>query len=166
MREVLSVDEVAEILGTTPDSLRALLSAGRDVPPSFNIGRRRVFLRRAVYAWLDRKASASGAGLRLRRFRSVFPPTQEQSAMSEILEVSKGDVFRDESSGAELTVVKLYAERGYAVLDDSGRELTVSIESLLDAVKDGEYIRVEADSEEEETEEDDPEESDEAEDDD
>jgi predicted DNA-binding transcriptional regulator AlpA len=156
MREILSVNEVAEILGTTPHSLRTMLSAGRDVPPSFNIGRRRVFLRRAVYAWLNRKAGVSGAGLGRSHFRSDFPSTKEQPTMSELFEVSEGDVFRDEDDGTELTIVKVYAERGYVVLNDSQREVAVSIENLLDAVKDGEYIRVEEDNEEES-----PEESDE-----
>lgn len=162
MREVLSVNEVAEILGTTPESLRALLAARRDVPPSFNIGRRRVFLRRVVYAWLNRKAGVPGSGPIQSRIRSVLPLTQEKSAMSELFQVSEGDVFRDED-GTDLTVVKVYPERGYVVLSDSERELTMSLESLLDAVKDGEVVRVE-EVEEDESEEDDGEGSDEDED--
>ena len=153
MREILSVNEVAEILGTTSHSLRTMLSAGRDVPPSFNIGRRRVFLRRAVYAWLNRKAGVSGADPGHGHFRSISLSTQEQSTMSDLFEVSEGDVFRDEDDGTELTIVKVYAGRGYAVLNDSQREVAVSIESLLDAVKDGEYIRVEENSEEDNSEE-------------
>ena len=69
--------------------------------------------------------------------------------MSELFEVSEGDVFRNEDDGIELTIVQVYAERGYVVLADAQREVTVSIESLLDAVKDGEHIRVEEDNEEE-----------------
>lgn len=164
MREVLSTAEVARILGTTPGVLRTLMTARRkpfaDLPPSFRIGRRRVFLRRVVYDWLNRKAGVSGPGLGRGRSRSVSPSTQqEQSAMSEFFEVSEGDVFRDQDGGDELTVAKLYAERGYALLEDQdGEERTMSIERLLDAVEGGELVRVVEADEEDEAEEDEAEE--------
>ncbi len=158
MREVLSVDEVAQILNTTPASLRQLMSAGRDVPPSFRIGRRRVFLRRVVYDWLARKSGLCGRG----RSRGVPMSTQKEgSTMSELFEVAEGNVLLNEDSGEELTVVKLYPARGYAVLEDSaGDEQAMSIERLLDAVEDGELVRVEDDPGVDEDEEQKPGESD------
>ena len=143
MREVLSVKEVARILDTTPGVLRTLLSAKRiktaDLPPSFRIGRRRVFLRRSVYAWLRRKVAKPG------HIRSIdsFQPKKEQSVMSELFEVSEGDVFCNEDNGNEMTVTRLYAERGYALLENQdGDELTMSVGRLLSAIEDGELIRV------------------------
>ncbi len=60
MNEVLKVKQVAEILNTSPQSIRNQISRGREgvsVPPSFLLGTRRVWLREAVMNWLQTKAS-------------------------------------------------------------------------------------------------------------
>ena len=63
MSEVLKVKQVAEMLNTTPQSVRNQVSRddkagvkGVRVPPSFKIGARRVWLREQVDAWLREKA--------------------------------------------------------------------------------------------------------------
>lgn len=50
MSEILSVRQVAELLSTTPQSVRNQISRKREgisVPPSFRLGARRVWLREA-----------------------------------------------------------------------------------------------------------------------
>lgn len=62
MNAVLKVREVAELLNTTPQSVRNQISRGREgvsVPPSFRLGSRRVWLREAVMAWLHDKAGVA-----------------------------------------------------------------------------------------------------------
>jgi len=59
MSEVLTVKQIAELLNTSPQSVRNQISRGREgisVPPSFRLGARRVWLREAVMAWLREKA--------------------------------------------------------------------------------------------------------------
>ncbi|GAA1551545.1 helix-turn-helix domain-containing protein [Brevibacterium picturae] len=58
--DLLFIDEVAEMLRLTPASLRGLMHTGR-APASAKVGRRRVFRRSEVNAWVDaqfKKASA------------------------------------------------------------------------------------------------------------
>ena len=59
MSEVLNVKQVAELLNTTPQSVRNQVSRGGEgvsIPPSFKLGARRVWLREQVEAWLREKA--------------------------------------------------------------------------------------------------------------
>ena len=59
MNEVLNVKQVAELLNTTPQSVRNQVSRGGEgvsIPPSFKLGARRVWLREQVDAWLREKA--------------------------------------------------------------------------------------------------------------
>jgi hypothetical protein len=59
MSEVMTVKQIAELLNTTPQSVRNQISRGREdisVPRSFRLGNRRVWLREAAFAWLREKA--------------------------------------------------------------------------------------------------------------
>lgn len=139
MPQVLSVNEVAALLRTTPQSLRTLMSAGRDVPPSFSIGRRRLFLRSEVLSWLYRKAGVMDHGARADRSPSGSP-SKKGNPMPELLEVSEGDVFVDHDD-EEFTVTALHPESGYAVLQDSEEnQSTVTIKSLLRAIESGDLM--------------------------
>ncbi len=58
--------------------------------------------------------------------------------MTEIFEVTEGDVFLDGENGRELTVVKLCVDAGCALLEDqNGEEQAMLMEKLLDAIYDG-----------------------------
>lgn len=62
MTEVLNVKQIAELLNTTPQSVRNQISRGREgisVPPSFRLGARRVWLRDAALSWLREKAGVN-----------------------------------------------------------------------------------------------------------
>jgi len=64
MSEILTVKQLAELLSTTPQSIRNQISRGREgvsVPPSFKLGARRVWLRDAVMAWLRAKAGVAAS---------------------------------------------------------------------------------------------------------
>lgn len=58
--DLLFIDEVAEMLRLTPASLRGLMHTGR-APASAKVGRRRVFRRSEVYAWLDAQFDKASA---------------------------------------------------------------------------------------------------------
>jgi predicted DNA-binding transcriptional regulator AlpA len=62
IKEVLTADEVAVILGTTPSAIRMAVSRGQEgisIPPSIKLGAKRRWLRKKVYEWLDQKAAES-----------------------------------------------------------------------------------------------------------
>jgi predicted DNA-binding transcriptional regulator AlpA len=64
MNEILTVKQLAELLSTTPQSIRNQISRGREgisVPPSFKLGARCVWLRDAVMAWLHARAGVVAA---------------------------------------------------------------------------------------------------------
>ncbi len=51
-----TVDEVAELLRTSPNAVYVAIAEGRQgdtIPPSVKLGRRRLFLRKAVHEWFD-----------------------------------------------------------------------------------------------------------------
>lgn len=51
-----TVEEVAGFMCTTPTAIYVALSEGRNgitIPPSVKLGRRRLFLKRAVHDWFD-----------------------------------------------------------------------------------------------------------------
>lgn len=50
--ETMTVSEVSEILKISESTARNRLSQGLPMPPSFRVGRRRLFLRREVERWL------------------------------------------------------------------------------------------------------------------
>lgn len=140
-REVLSVAELAQILGTTPGSLRTMLYEHRDLPPSFKLGSRRVFLRRAVYDWLRCKAGASGR----RRQNPSTASTKEQT----MIRIAEGNTLLDLETGDELEIKKIYPQRGLAVVEDQdGDEQTVGIQTLLDGIASGTLQTEESDEDE------------------
>lgn len=72
MSEIIDAKELARILGSTEASIRNQLSRGREgisVPPSFRLGRRRVWLRENVIAWLRQRANVSDTDKPKRRGR-------------------------------------------------------------------------------------------------
>lgn len=59
MRRIMTITELAQILMTTPASIRNQLSRGREgisVPPSMRLGGRRVWHVEMVDAWLRKRA--------------------------------------------------------------------------------------------------------------
>ena len=50
--ETLDVDAVAKLLRLSPKTVRNRVAAGLPMPPSFLVGRQRLFLRDQVEAWL------------------------------------------------------------------------------------------------------------------
>ena len=60
-KEVLTVDELAIILGTSSAAIRMSVSRGQEgdsIPPSIKLGSKRRWPRKGVYEWLDQKAIA------------------------------------------------------------------------------------------------------------
>ncbi|MCZ6657986.1 MAG: helix-turn-helix domain-containing protein [Gammaproteobacteria bacterium] len=58
--EVLTATEVAQILGTSVQAVRSAVHRGMEgitIPPSIKLGRRRRWLRRVVYTWLQAQSS-------------------------------------------------------------------------------------------------------------
>ena len=142
MRDLLNVEEVAKLLRTTPESLRTLMSAGKDVPPSFLIGRRRVFLRRNVFDWLYRKAGVTNRDARPTDSHGGSLSAKGNPMTAALNEIAEGDVFLDEEEDDEYTIKKVHPQSGYAVLEDSEEnEKTVSLKSLLDAIESGDLVR-------------------------
>lgn len=56
--EVLDLDAVAQLLHISPATARRRVSRGELMPPSFRIGRRRLFLKDAVVDWLNLQLTA------------------------------------------------------------------------------------------------------------
>jgi predicted DNA-binding transcriptional regulator AlpA len=72
MSEIVDAKELAQILHSTEASILNQISRGREgitVPPSFRLGRRRVWLRENVIAWLRQKANVSDTDIPRRRER-------------------------------------------------------------------------------------------------
>lgn len=54
--KVLDLIEVCGLLHISVATGRNRLSNGMEMPPSFRVGRRRLFLESEVHAWLERRA--------------------------------------------------------------------------------------------------------------
>lgn len=54
---VMTLDEIALLLRITLQSARNRLSLGLDMPPSFKVGRRRLFLQHLVERWFAERAN-------------------------------------------------------------------------------------------------------------
>jgi excisionase family DNA binding protein len=72
--DTLDVTDVAKVLRISVRTVRTRLATGRPMPPSFTVGRRRLFLRAEVYRWLrsqpgavdkDESVKRSSRGLRV-----------------------------------------------------------------------------------------------------
>lgn len=60
--DTMTLDDVSKLLHITLDTARNRLSLGHPMPPSFRVGRRRLFLRSEVESWLRAQAACRGAG--------------------------------------------------------------------------------------------------------
>lgn len=58
---LLTIDEAAKMLHTTPATLRYWRATGADSPRSARIGRRVLYRERDVREWLDAKFEINGA---------------------------------------------------------------------------------------------------------
>ena len=56
----MTLMEVSQILRISKHTARNRLSMGLPMPPSFRVGRRRLFLRQEVERWLAAQAGVSG----------------------------------------------------------------------------------------------------------
>ncbi len=54
--ETMTINDVSKLLHVTDDTARNRLAAGSEMPPSFRVGRRRLFLRSEVERWLIERA--------------------------------------------------------------------------------------------------------------
>ena len=56
--DTMTISDVSRLLHITDDTARNRLSAGLAMPPSFRVGRRRLFLRTEVEKWMSERAGA------------------------------------------------------------------------------------------------------------
>lgn len=54
--DTMTISDVSRLVHITDDTARNRLSAGSAMPPSFRVGRRRLFLRSEVERWLAQRA--------------------------------------------------------------------------------------------------------------
>lgn len=54
--DLMTIEQVSELLKITARTARNRLSRGDPMPPSFRTGRRRLFLARAVQQWIEEQA--------------------------------------------------------------------------------------------------------------
>ncbi|QGZ32798.1 helix-turn-helix domain-containing protein (plasmid) [Stutzerimonas stutzeri] len=59
--ETMTLMEVSQILRISEHTARNRLSMGLPMPPSFRVGRRRLFLKQEVERWLAAQAGVSGS---------------------------------------------------------------------------------------------------------
>ena len=57
MMDVLTLNDVCEILKITPQTGRNRLSMGMPMPPNFRVGRRRLFVATDVIDWIKEQSS-------------------------------------------------------------------------------------------------------------
>jgi len=136
-QEVLDADEVARILGTTPEAIRIAVTKQRThlVPPSFRLGRRRVWLRREVLRWLSQQARPHQHSLHA-----------EVPAM-DIPRITVGLELVDDE-GNEVVVEKLNQSKGTVSLTtDDGDSYSMSLQALRCKLRDGEFARIDPEDE-------------------
>lgn len=137
---ILTAADVARVLGTSVGAIRNSLSRGREgqtIPPSIRIGRRRLWLKSTVHAWLRAKAKAARATC-----NPDSPMPTKEGAMSRI-KLSVGDVVLDE--GEELTVLEIDREEGEVVFEDeAGEEVVMDLREVRDALRDGDMEKLES----------------------
>ncbi len=56
--ETMNLDEVSKVLKITKATARNRLSQGLPMPPSFKVGRSRLFLTTEFYLWMAQQAKA------------------------------------------------------------------------------------------------------------
>lgn len=54
--ETMTINDVSRLLHITEDTARNRLSAGMDMPPSFRVGKRRLFLKTEVEIWVQKRS--------------------------------------------------------------------------------------------------------------
>lgn len=57
--DTMTLSEISQILKISEHTARNRLSLGLPMPPSFRIGRRRLFIREEVYKWVATQAGQS-----------------------------------------------------------------------------------------------------------
>lgn len=136
-QEVLGANEVARILGTTPDAIRIAVTKQRThlIPPSFTLGRRRVWLRRDVLRWLSQQA----------RPHQHSPHTEVP--IMDIPRITVGLELVDDE-GDQVIVEKLNLSKGTVMLSTSdGETYSMLLRTLRSRLRDGEFVRVDPDDE-------------------
>ena len=136
-QEVLDANQVACILGTTPEAIRIAVTKQRThlVPPSFRLGRRRVWLRREVLRWLSQQARPHQHSLHA-----------EVPAM-DIPRITVGLELVDDE-GNEVVVEKLNQSKGTVSLTTGdGDSYSMSLQALRSKLRDGEFARIDPEDE-------------------
>jgi len=143
-QEVLDADEVACILGTTPEAIRIAVTKQRThlVPPSFRLGRRRVWLRREVLRWLSQQA------------RPHHHSLHTEVPVMDIPRITVGLELVDDE-GNEVVVEKLYLSKGTVSLTTGdGDSYSMSLQVLRSKLRDGEFARIDPEEQDAEMQED------------
>jgi predicted DNA-binding transcriptional regulator AlpA len=149
-KELLNAEEVAQIIGTTSKAVRVALANQRThlIPPSFTLGRRRVWLRRSVLAWLSQIA------------RQQPRPFNSQGGPMHIPRIAIGLELVDDE-GDEVVVRKINSTNSTVTLQsDRTGAYSMSLRDLRCKLRDGEFAIVEDDQDLDDDEEDEPEEDD------
>lgn len=130
--ELLTAADVAQVLGTTAQAIRNALHSGREglsIPPSIKIGRRRRWMRSAVYAWLHDKA-----GIQEPVHGATLGTTKT------LPQIFRGQVYT--ATDGDFTVVELDLPRGHAIIETAaGHQGVMSLADLLSAIRSGELSR-------------------------
>jgi predicted DNA-binding transcriptional regulator AlpA len=138
--KVLTAVDVARVLGTSVQAIRNSLSRGLEgqtVPPSIRIGRRRLWLKSTVHAWLRAKARANPAA------SAVHPATPEKEFAMSRVKLAVGDVVVDD--GEELTVVEIDREEGEVVFEDQdGEEVVMDLRDVREGFRDGDLEKLDS----------------------
>lgn len=71
--DTMTIREISRILQITEDTARNRLSMGLAMPPSFRVGRRRLFMRTEVELWLNMQRAAAS---------EVVQPLSGQNALT------------------------------------------------------------------------------------
>lgn len=146
--ELLTVAELAQILGTSVQAVRNALHRGMEgvtVPPSIKLGARRRWMRREVYRWLQQKskpsASSSCPESQSAPSRSSF--NQEWNVMnSAIPHIVRGQVYAT-SEGQRFTVINFDPANGRVLIaTPEGRQGVMHLDDMLQALREGEVADV------------------------
>jgi hypothetical protein len=128
-QELLNAEEVARILGTTPQAIRVAIANRRShlIPPSFTLGRRRVWLRRAVFCWLNRQAN-----------KQQPQPYRRRPAV-QIPRITIGLELVDDE-GDEVVVTEVDPGEDAVTLEASdGEQYSMSLRNLRSRLRDGDF---------------------------
>ena len=75
--ETMTINDVSRLLHITEDTARNRLSAGMDMPPSFRVGKRRLFLKTEVEIWMEKLSVSTAQKKKATELAYLNQPTEE-----------------------------------------------------------------------------------------